>query len=198
MIGAQALSGRSANEAAGVVGSVDNGASRLLDRASFLLTFAPFLAPLDDAPTDRCPPPGVIAYRRVEIGAGPYQPGWLEYALPVRLRDRGLLVADDRVRVTHTQYVGARAFSLQYHAGRAFGGGAHGPPASQSRRARLAQAFRIPPVLVRQTLRAMRRRGFSESRWCVAGTVALAVCNGVGQVFGVLRGTVGDSPAHLE
>ena len=185
-------------DAAGVVGSVTNGAPRLLDRANFLLNFAPFLAPLDDVPGDRCPPPGVVAYRRTSIQAGPYQPGWLEFGLPASLRDRGLLMADDRVKVTHIQHVGARAFRLQYHAGRVFGGCSPAPPAPQSRGAQLAQALRIPVVLSRQTLRSLRRRGYTESHWCLAGIGVLGLANGLGQVVGVLRGTVGESPRQLE
>ena len=40
-----------------------NAAPRWIDRASFLLTFGPFLAPLDEIPLDRCPPPGVMVFR---------------------------------------------------------------------------------------------------------------------------------------
>jgi hypothetical protein len=187
--------------AGGIVGVADNGAPKLLDRASFLLTWAPFLAPLGTVPLDRCPPPGVVAYRRRDLAptAAPPVPGWLEYQLPVALRNAGRLLADDRVRMTHTQYVGIRGFALQYHAGRGFAGLVSQGRDWQARRALLARAFRIPSVLVRQTRDALRQRPtILETPWCLAVVAIMAACNAAGQVVGALRGTPGNSPGHLE
>ena len=45
-------------DADGVVGTATNGALGVLDRASFLLTWGPFLAPMPEVTLDRSPPPG--------------------------------------------------------------------------------------------------------------------------------------------
>lgn len=57
-------------DAQGVVGSATNGALGLLDRASFLLTWGPFLAPTPEVDLNRCPPPGIVAFRRSALPEG--------------------------------------------------------------------------------------------------------------------------------
>lgn len=184
-------------EVDGVVGTATNGALGLLDRASFLLTWAPFLAPMPDVPLDRCPPPGVVAFRRSVLPSHQPPDGWLEYELVHDLRERGRLVADDRVQINHIQHLGLRAFPIQYHAGRGYGGLEHEPRASIPRRTRLRQAVGLPAVLVRQTRDGLSRGGNHESVACMATVAAYAVCNALGQIVGVFRGP-GNSPTHLE
>jgi hypothetical protein len=184
-------------QADGVVGTATNGSPGLLDRASFLLTWGPFLAPMPDVPRDRCPPPGVVAFRRSVLPDDPPPAGWLEYELSVELRDRGRLVADDRVQIDHVQDVGLSAFPLQFHAGRGFGGLDHEPRSSMPRRVRLREAIDLPSVLMRQTREGLRRGGHRESAACMVTVGAYAVCNAFGQVVGVLRGP-GKSTQHLE
>lgn len=186
-------------EADGLIGSVENGAPALLDRASFLLTWAPFLHPLGQVPGDRCPPPGVVSYRRRVLPASAPPSGWLEYELPVRLRDEGRLVADDRVTIVHTQHLGLRAFGLQYHAGRGFTGLHDHPAARRSRRERLAYAAKMPRTLMRQTRTSLKARpGWKETPLALAAVGAFAACNAAGQVVGILRGDAGSSLGHLE
>ena len=186
-------------EADGLVGAVENGAPGTLDRASFLLTWAPFLAPLDGVPGDRCPPPGVVSYRRRVLPDTLPELGWLEYELPVSLRAAGRMVADDEVVITHTQYVGLRAFALQYHAGRGFSGLPDHPAARRRFRRRLRMALATPRVLMGQTLDALRTRPEWKESWaCLAAVFAFASCNALGQVVGVLRGDAGSSLDHLE
>jgi len=180
-----------------VVGTVTNGAPRVLDRASFLLTWAPFLAPLDEVPQDRCPAPGAIAFRRSALPVTAPPDGWLEYELPVELRDQGRMKVANRVSVVHDQKVGLRGFSLQYHAGRGYSGLEHEPRSSVGRRERLRQAAAIPKTLVDQTRTGLRRSGQRESFACMSAVTAFAVCNALGQMAGVLRGA-GSSPKHLE
>lgn len=184
-------------EAQGVVGSATNGALGLLDRASFLLTWGPFLAPTPEVDLHRCPPPGIVAFKRSALPEGVPKPGWLEYEMVVGLRDKGLLIADDRVQINHIQHLGFRAFPIQFHAGRAYGGLDHEPRSSLSRSRRLREAARIPMLLVRQTREGLRRGDNRESFACMAAVGAFATCNALGQMVGVLFGP-GNSASHLE
>jgi hypothetical protein len=184
-------------DADGVVGSATNGALGLLDRASFLLTWGPFLAPMPEVTLDRCPPPGVVAFRRSALPTSAPAPGWLEYEMTPELRQRGQLVADDRVQINHVQHLGLRAFPIQYHAGRGYAGLEHEPRSSIPKRQRVREAIRLPALLVRQTREGLQRGGQRESGACLAAIAAFAVCNAMGQIVGVLRGP-GKSPSHLE
>ncbi len=181
----------------GIVGTARNGAPKPLDDASFLLTWAPFLAPLTEVPSDRCAPPGVVAFRRSALPAAPPPPGWLEYELSAQLRRDGRLVADDRVRVNHVQHLGARAFPIQFHAGRGYGGLTHEPRASIPRGRRVREALGIPATLMRQTAEGTRRSNWPHRRRSLALVAVLAACNSAGQVVGVLTGP-GKSTSHLE
>jgi hypothetical protein len=181
----------------GIVGTATNGALGLLDRASFLLTWGPFLAPMPDVTLDRCPPPGIVAFRRSALPNGVPSSGWLEYEMVVELRRKGLLVADDRVQINHIQHLGLRAFPIQYHAGRAYGGLDHEPRSSLSRAQRLREAARTPFTLMRQTREGVNRGGTGESIACMAAVGAFAAFNAFGQMIGVLFGP-GKSPTHLE
>lgn len=184
-------------EADGVVGTATNGSPGHLNQASFLLTFAPFLAPLEEVPRDRCPPPGIVAFRRAAIPAGVPAPGWLEYQMVDELRSTGRLVADDRVHISHVQPVGWQAFWLQFHSGRSYGGIRHEPRASLSKRHRLREAVTLPVALMRQTRVGLRRAGRRESWACMIALAAMTTCNALGQIVGVLLGP-GKSPARLE
>jgi len=185
-------------EADGVVGGVTNGAMRCLDRASFLLTWAPFLAPIDSVSADRCPPPGVIAFRASVVPRGRTEPGYVEYELTASLREEGRLVAAPEVSVEHIQFVGWRAFALQFHAGVAYAGLTNLSVAERPRSRRFADAFALPRRLVRQTNRGLRRVGMVESIPCRAAVAVMALCNAVGQLVGIARHSVGHSPSHLE
>lgn len=184
-------------EADGVVGTATNGAPALLDRASFLLTWAPFLAPMPAVPTDRCAPPGVVSFRRSVLPSTVPAPGWLEYEMVVELLGKQRLIADDRIQINHVQHLGWRAFGIQYHAGRGYGGLDHNPRSSLSRARRLRDAAKIPFLLMRQTRAALRRGNQRESFACMAAVGAFATCNAIGQMVGVLFGP-GNSPSYLE
>ena len=185
------------DEALAIVGTVSNGAPKVLDRASFLVTWGPFLAPLSGVPEDRCPPPGAIAFRRSVLPTAVPPSGWLEYELPIEIREQGRMKVAEKVAVTHIQRVGMRGFTLQYHAGRGYSGLDHEPIASFSRRQRLRHAASIPKILLEQTRAGLRRSGARETIPCMSAVTAFAVCNALGQLVGVLRGA-GESPKHLE
>jgi hypothetical protein len=180
-----------------VVGTVTNGAPRVLDRASFLLTWGPFLAPMPELPRDRCPPPGAISFRRTALPDTVPHNGFLEYELPVRIRDEGRMTVAGEVEVCHNQSVGMQGFSLQYHAGRGYTGLEQDPRSSVRRRDQLREAARIPGILLRQTRTGLGRSGTRETFTCMAAVAAFAACNAFGQMVGVLRGP-GESPRHLE
>ncbi len=185
-------------DADGIVGGMSNGAHRCLDRASFLLTWGPFLAPLDDVPLDRSPPPGAISFRSEAIPTGDYDPGFLEYELPCLLRDRERLIAAPRVEATHIQYVGLRGFSLQFHAGVAYAGLNSLSVSRASRAKRLCRAAALPRMLVQQTSQGLARVGVEETLACRVLYTLMAAANAAGQAVGIVRGSVGGSPSHLE
>ena len=184
-------------EADGVVGSATNGALGLLDRASFLVTWGPFLAPMPEISLHRCPPPGIVAFRRSVVPNGVPPSGWLEYEMVVGLLNKGSLVADDRVQMNHIQHLGLRALPIHFHSGRAFGGLTHEPRSSLSRAQRLREAARVPSLLMRQAREGLQRGNIRESFACRVAIGALATSNAIGQMVGVLFGP-GKSASHLE
>lgn len=185
-------------QADGVVGSATNGALGLVDRASFLLTWAPFIPPVTEIDFDRCPPPGIVAFRRSVVPDGVPKSGWLEYEMVVGLRDKGLLVADERVQMNHIQNLRRMdALTIHFHSGRAYGGLDTDSRAKFSRLRRFGRTFTIPFVLFRQTRAGLRRGKNYESFACMTIVGALAVSNAIGQMVGVLFGA-GNSASHLE
>lgn len=92
------------------------------------------------------------------------------------------MIADDRVQIHHIQHLGFRAFPIQFHAGRAYGGLDHEPRSPLSRRRRLGEAARVPLLLVRQTRDGLRRGDNRESFACMAAVGAFATCNAFGQM----------------
>ena len=181
-----------------IIGGVTNGAPACLDRASFLLTFAPFLAPLDQAPLHRCPVPGIIAFRAAVLPRTPPESGYLEFELPTQLLDAGRLVAIPSVRVEHVQHVGARGFALQFHAGVSYAGLNNLSVAARPRRERLRDAVAVPRLLVGQSRAGLARVGEVETLPCRAAIATMAAANGLGQLVGIARHSVGRSPLHLE
>ena len=181
-----------------IIGGVTNGAPQCLDRASFLLTFGPFLAPLADVPHHRCPVPGMIAFRAAVLPRTPPEPGYLEFELPTRLRDTGRLVAVPSVRVEHVQHVGARGFALQYHAGVSYAGLGNLSVSARPRRERLREAVSLPRLLARQSREGLTTSAGPRPSPATAAIATMAAANGLGQLVGITRRSVGRSPAHLE
>jgi hypothetical protein len=185
-------------EADAVIGGITNGAPGCLDRAGFLITWGPFLAPLDHVPLHRCPPPGIIAFRAAVLPDRAPAPGFLEFELPARLREAGRMVAAPEIRVEHVQYVGLRSFALQFHSGVSFGGLEHLSVAARPRRTRLRELRRLPRLLLDQTHAGLERVGTKETVACRAAITVMVAANALGQLVGTVRGSVGQSPAHLE
>jgi hypothetical protein len=185
-------------QADALVTIIENGAPRPLDHASFLLTWGPFIGPLATVPLHRTPSPGVLSYRKSVLPDSPPPRGWLEYDLPVQLRNAGRMAVDDTLTMIHTQHLGLRAFALQYWAGRGYAGLHDHPAAKQPLWDRLRYASGMPARLVRQTHRALVARNGTADPVTLALVGAMAVCNTVGQLVGVVIGTPGRSLRELE
>ena len=180
-----------------IVGTVSNGAPKVLDRASFLVTWGPFLAPLAGVPEDRCPPPGAIVFRRAVLPTTAPPVGWLEYQLPVELREQGRMKVAERVAVTHIQ-TSRRAWLHAAVPRRARLQRAR-PRAGRVVRPAPAPAARggDPEGPLRSDACGLRRSGVRETVPCMTVVAAFGACNALGQMVGVLRGA-GESPKHLE
>lgn len=169
----------------GFMGSVSNGKTGPLDRASFWVTLAPWSAPIERLPTDRTPVPGNFAIRR-EALLGIEVPGRFEYEIVPRLLAAGMLAANDRQRVVHDQSLGPiGSWLVHFASGRAYG--AKGSPGDRA--ARLREALRAPKVIVEQTRAAWREPGRTrDTLTCQTLVAALGVTNALGQIVGLFCG----------
>jgi hypothetical protein len=179
--------------AAGFMGSVSNGKTAWLDRASFWVTLAPWSAPMASLSLDRTPVPGNLAVRRSVI-ADLEQPGVFEYDVVPRLLAAGKLRGNDRQRVVHDQSLGTiGSWIVHFASGRAYGAAA----GRGSRWRRLREAIRAPAVILEQTRAAWREPGRSnDTMACQALIAALGITNGLGQIAGILFGP-GESGSRI-
>ena len=73
-------------ELAAIGGSMKNGSTTTVtDWANFLITFAPFVAPMDFAKTDRVPTPANISFKRIAILPGELGAGHIEFVIKPQL-----------------------------------------------------------------------------------------------------------------
>lgn len=172
-------------EIAGFMGSVSNGKTGALDRASFWVTLAPWSAPMAALPLDRTPVPGNLAVRRTAL-AGIEMPGRFEYETVPRLLAAGLLRGNDRQHVVHDQSLGSiGSWVVHFASGRAYGAAM----GRGGRWGRLREALRAPGVIFDQTRAAWRAPGRApETVACQLLVAALGVTNGLGQIAGLLFG----------
>jgi hypothetical protein len=185
--------------AQGLLHAIENGAPGLLNEASFLLTWAPLLGPLSAPPADRSAGPGVISYRRDVLPLTVPAAGWLEYELFAQVRAQGRLAIDNAITMLHAQPVGPGVFATHFHSGRCFTGTGSDDTRDRSAFTRLRRVAGTPWVLARQTVRGVWRCPYQRfDPRSLALSAALACMNSVGQAVGVLTGSTGDSPRHLE
>jgi hypothetical protein len=184
-------------EAPCIVGAVRNGADRhALERASFLVTSAPYMPPLTEVPIDRSPPFNNLSLKRSTLNGVDLRPTWFEYELVPRLWSEGALLADKGVVVTHTQLLDRRrALAIHFHNGRAHGGLFATEPASE-RRARAREALRVPRRILGQTKRACARRGVELPVVDAVAVWLVAAAHAFGYLYGLLAG-VGRSAHRL-
>lgn len=187
-------------EAAAVAGATSNGSDdRLVDRANFLVTFAPMLPPLPPR-HGRVPPPNNISIKAEVLEAHDLQPGFVELELMPHLLRVDRLVLDDRVRVSHVQSHGRRgSVIVHFHNGRcATGLPRRRLPVAQRVR-RIADSVLLAPRHLAETVREIVRRPIGRRRLLAAMPWAsvLLAAHATGQVAGVLTGP-GASPRALE
>ena len=167
------------------MGSVSNGKTGWLDRASFWVTLAPWSAPMASLSLDRTPVPGNLAVRR-SVLADLEQPGLFEYDIVPRLLAAGQLRGNDRQRVVHDQSLGSiGSWIVHFASGRAYGAAA----GRGGRWGRLREALRAPAVIFEQTRAAWRAPGRArDTMACQLLVAALGITNGLGQIAGLLFG----------
>ncbi len=188
-------------QAAAISGATRNGSPDLLvDRANFLVTFAPVLPPLPPALHGRVPPPNNISIKREALEGYELPPGFLEFELVPHLARTGHVGLADAVLVRHVQSHGAwHAVALHFHNGRTTAGllGRRGGPRSFAIAA--GRSVTLVPRHLAQTLREIwrrpqeRRSALPAVPWCAV----LLTAHATGQLVGLARGP-GSSPSALD
>lgn len=193
---------RARPELAAIGGSMKNGSTTTtVDWANFLTTFAPFIAPIDLAKTDRVPPPANISFKRGAIPAGELGPGEIEFVVKPRLQMEKSIGIDDRIVVSHIQSRGFfECAAAHFHNGRSTSGLIASQLSAEDRRQRLRHCFRLPRAIVRNVTEPLTgNRSVEEPlRRALPAIQFLAVCHAAGEFFGLVFRTAGSSPIHLE
>ncbi len=114
-------------EAAAIGGSVENGAtSYLIDWASFFIVQVAVMAPIRSGAASRLAGAVNVSYKREALdGMSDFGgQGAMDVLHQKMLAERGdLLVADDRIRISHVQSLGfGPTTTIHYHAGRTISG----------------------------------------------------------------------------
>ena len=189
-------------ELAAIGGSVENGSTTTTgDWANFLTTFAPFIAPIDFAKTDRVPPPANISFKRHAIPAGKIGPGEIEYVVIPRLQKERSIGVDDRIVVRHIQSRSLFESAItHFHNGRSTSGLIAAQLSKESRRQRLRHCFRLPRAIVRNVTEPLAGKTSVEEplRRALPAIRLLAICHAAGEFCGLALRTAGSSPIRLE
>jgi hypothetical protein len=187
-------------DALAIGGAVVNGSPRLrIDRASFFLTFAPFLPPLASTRITRSPPPGNVSYKRSAIPDEVLKPGWIELVINPRLAAAGAVVMENKIRVSHVQSHGFwGTCAAHFHNGRSSSGLIVQSIGPAKRRENLARCMTAPIDILRETLRTLSQKEVDRSQILesIPLVTLLAVCHTVGMFTGLIRGP-GNSPVDL-
>lgn len=187
---------RERSEADVIVGAVRNPSKkRLSDRASFLLTSAPYLPPLRRLP-ERAPPFNNVSVKR-RILPATLRPGEFEFDLVPGLFAAAKVWVDDRITVEHVQDVSmTEALVMHFHNGRTYGGTfVDEPRALRLRRA--LDALRVPRRLAAETRREIAKRpGCGYGRADVIGVAVIAGAHALGSLVGLVTGR-GSSPRRM-
>ena len=183
-------------------GSMENGSTTTtVDWANFLTTFAPFIAPIDSAKTDRVPPPAHISFKRCAPPPGEIGPGEIEFVIKPRLQKERSIGFDSRIVIRHIQ---SRTFfeaaAAHFHNGRSTSGLIASQLSTESRRQRLRHCFRLPRAIVRNVTEPLAGKTSVEEPLRRAPPVIrlLAICHAAGEFCGLAFRTVGSSPTRLE
>jgi hypothetical protein len=197
------LSAHSAHpELAAIGGSMENGSTATTgDWANFLTTFAPFIAPIDFAKTDRVPPPANISFKRRAIPPGEIGPGEIEFVIKPQLQKERSIGVDDRIVVRHIQSRSLFESALtHFHNGRSTSGLIASQLSKESRRQRLRHCFRLPRAIVRNVIEPLAGKTSVEEplRRALPAIRLLAICHAAGEFCGLAFRTAGSSPIRLE
>lgn len=183
-------------------GSMQNGSTTTnVDWANFLTTFAPFVAPIDFAKTDRVPPPANISFKRRAIPPGELEAGQIEFVVKPRLQKERSIGVDDRIVVAHVQ---SRSFfeaaAGHFHNGRSTSGLVAAELSPDGRRERLRHCFRLPRAIVRNVTEPLEGKISVEQplRQALPTIRFLAICHAAGEFCGLIFRTAGSSPIRVE
>jgi hypothetical protein len=189
-------------ELAAIGGSVENGSTKTAaDWANFLTTFAPFIAPVDFAKTDRVPPAANISFKRRAIPAGKIGPGEIEFVTKPQLYQERSIGVDDRIVVRHIQSRSLFESAVaHFHNGRSTSGLIASQLSAKNRRQRLRHCFRLPRAIVRNVTEPLAGKTSIEAplRRALPAIRLLAICHAAGEFCGLAFRTAGSSPSRLE
>lgn len=189
-------------EFAAIGGAMENGSTTTtVDWANFLTTFAPFIAPIDFAKTDRVPPPANISFKRRAIPPGEIGAGEIEFVIKPQLQREKSIGIDDRIVVRHIQsrsLLGSAAG--HFHNGRSTSGLVASQLSTESRHQRLRHCFRLPKAIVRNVTEPLAGKTSVEQplRRALPTIRFLAICHAAGEFCGLVFRTAGSSPIRLE
>ena len=184
-----------------VGGAVLNGSpGSLLDWASYLLTFGPFLPPIRPGRMRRAATGANVSFKRHAVNAHVAETGWIEFVLQPRLLAAGQVVFDDAILVRHLQSKGPGTFALHFHSGRSAAGLTAAGSTLPLRILRLGWSLTLPLRMLASACPgplanpAYRWRALRSLPWMAA----LAVCHSAGVFSGLLLKGAGRSPHLLE
>ena len=183
---------REHSEAAAIGGAVRNGSPRHdVDWASFYSGHAPFLAPLPAGPVEYLS--GInVSYKRSALRGALTPMG--DRAIETLVNDQikaagGVLVADDRLVVTHLQSRGIRSTTrLHYYAGRHFEGTRRATQTDATGRAVRAIALPLPRAAKRLATALRRGEPVGRVARVIPAIVLLATAQAAGELVGIFRG----------
>ena len=189
-------------DAAAIGGSVENGAVQsVMDWASFFIVQIGVMAPIRSGVATRLAGAVNVSYKRSALAdvEGFGGQGAMDVLHQKMLQERGeLLVADDRIRVSHVQSLGFGPTTvIHYHAGRTISGFRR-QTMSAVDWVRFVGAFVVPIARFGRILAIGTRKGYA--RRLVRGAPAivwLLYSQAVGQFLGYARGA-GDSANQLQ
>lgn len=161
-----------------------------IDRANFLMTFAPFLEPLYLPPLDRSPVPSTVTIKKSALPSDHLEPGFLEYEwLGAEVGD-GRAVTVPRALCGHIQsHGGFGTLRIHFQSGRAYGSSRGDEIRNLGRGAVIRSALKAAPLIWRQTRHELTRRPeIRVDRLTLSLVGVLASCNAAGQVVGIVAG----------
>jgi hypothetical protein len=189
-------------EAAAIGGSVENGASTaLIDWASFFIVQVAVMAPIRSGVASRLAGAVNVSYKRAALsGMSNFGgQGAMDVLHQKMLAERGeLLVADDRIRISHVQSLGfGPTTTIHYHAGRTISGFRRQTMGTTDW-VRFIGAFFVPFARFGRIVAIGTRKGYG-ARMLRGGPAILWLlyAQGLGQFIGYLRGA-GDSANQLQ